>query len=68
MKELQLLAELVNLATKEGVYNMNQVGNAIGAINRLSKILVDNGIISKEDAERKPSGANEDSKEENEGV
>lgn len=39
MKELQLLAELMNLATQKGAFDMNQVAAGLEALKQLSNIL-----------------------------
>lgn len=39
MKELQLLAELLNLATQKGAFDMNQVAAGLKALEQISKVV-----------------------------
>lgn len=50
-KELNILIDLINTATKEGAFNLNQVNLGIQAINSLTTTLIKHGIISEKDEE-----------------
>lgn len=64
MKEIQILAELLNIANKAGAFDINQAGIGITALNNITKTLHEHGIISAEDEEAGPVEASEPSQKE----